>query len=155
MPLGQIVSFAHDYIWDYKALSCSSPSVNHVAPKHWSPLDREWWKVNFDGAMFSESEEAAVGVVVCNFRGEVKAALVEKIRKPPSVEIAEVLAAKRATLFAQELGLEKVIFEGDSKQVIKALQWGGWDFALGGDLIRDISCVVNSFLSTSFSHVCR
>lgn len=64
-------------------------------------------------------------MVVCNFHSEVKAALVEKICKLPLAEIAEVLVAKRATLFAQELGLEKVIFEGDSKQVIKALQWGG------------------------------
>lgn len=72
--------------------------------------------------MFGESEEVGLRVVVCNFHSEVKAALVEKICKLP---LAEVLVAKRATLFAQELGLEKVIFEGDSKQVIKALQWGG------------------------------
>ena len=38
---------------------------------------------------------------------------------------------------------------------MKAFQWGGWDLALGGHLIRDISCIVNSFVSTSFSHVCR
>lgn len=38
---------------------------------------------------------------------------------------------------------------------MRALQWGGWDFASGGHLIRDILCIVNSFVSASFSHVCR
>ncbi|KAK9996939.1 hypothetical protein SO802_021625 [Lithocarpus litseifolius] len=75
--------------------------------------------------------------------------------KPHSVEVLELLAARRAALFSQELGLDRVIFEGDSKQVMKALQWGGWDFASGGHFIRDILCIVNSFVSTSFSHVCR
>nr|XP_023915730.1 uncharacterized protein LOC112027287 [Quercus suber] len=150
-----IVNFAHDYLRDYKALQRCSSSVRCATPVHWSPPVREWWKVNFDGAMFGEFEEAGLGVVVRNSHSEVKATLTEKIRKPPSAEIAEVLAAKRATLFAQELGLEKMIFEGDSEQVIKALQWGGWDFASGGHLIRDIFHTVNSFMSTSFSHVCR
>ena len=67
----------------------------------------------------------------------------------------ELLAARQAALFSQELGLDRVIFVGDSEQVMKAIQWGGWDFPLGGHLIRDILCIVNSFVSTSFSHVYR
>ena len=104
---------------------------------------------------FNESGEAGIGVVVRNSFGEVKAALAEKIRKPPTVEVLELLAAKRAALFSEDLGLDKVIFEGDSEQVMKALQWDGWDFALGGHLICDFLYTVNSFASTSFSHVCR
>ena len=92
-------------------------------------------------------------MVVRNSKGEVRAALVEKIKKPPSVETLELLATRRAALFSQELGLDRVIFERDSELVMKALQWGGWDFASGGHLIRDILCIVNSFVSTSFSHV--
>ena len=105
--------------------------------------------------MFGESDEAGVGVIVRNSKGEVKAALAEKIRKPPSVEALELLAARRAAIFSQELSLDRVIFEGDSEQVMRALQWGGRHFASGGHLIRDILCIVNSFVSTSFSYVCR
>ena len=75
--------------------------------------------------MYCESDEAGVGVIVRNSFGEVKAALVEKIRKPPSGEVLELIAARCATLFLDELGLDRVIFEGDSEQVMKALQWGG------------------------------
>ena len=47
--------------------------------------------------------------------GEVKVTLAEKIRKPPTVEVLELLAARRAALFSEDLGLDKVIFEGDSE----------------------------------------
>ena len=87
--------------------------------------DRNEWKINFDGAMYCESDEVGVGVIVRNSFGEVKVALAEKIRKPPSVEVLELIAARCATLFLDELGLDRVIFEGDSEQVMKALQWGG------------------------------
>ena len=102
--------------------------------------------------MYCKSDEAGIGVIVRNSFSEVKAALAEKIRKPPSVEALELLAARRAALFSQELGLDP--FEGDFEQVMKALQWGGWDLASGGHLIHDILFNVNSFVST-FSHVCR
>lgn len=65
--------------------------------------------------MFGESDEAGVRVIVRNSKGEVKAALAEKISKSPSVEALELLAARRAALFSQELSLDRVIFEGDSE----------------------------------------
>ena len=140
---------------DFKSLTKSSPTLRASAPKVWSPLANDGWKINFDGAMFNESSEAGIGVVVRNSVGKVKAALAEKIKKPPSVEVLELLAARRAALFSEDLGLDKVTFEGGLEQVMKALQWGGWDFALGGHLIRDFLCIVNSFVSISVSHVCR
>ena len=70
-------------------------------------------KVNFDGAMFNERDEAGIGVIIRNPRGKVMAALSEKIQKPPSVEILELLAAKRAVRFSLETGFNKSIFEGD------------------------------------------
>ena len=39
-------------------------------------------KINFDGAMFGESDEAGLGVVIQNSKGEVLVALFEKIQKP-------------------------------------------------------------------------
>ena len=109
-PLGQIAGFACDYMRGFKSLKRCSPTDRASAPKVWSPLDGNRWKLNFDGAMFYESGEARIGVVVQNSIGEVKVALAEKIRKPPTVEVLELLAARRAALFSEDLGLEKVIF---------------------------------------------
>ncbi|KAL0008403.1 hypothetical protein SO802_009905 [Lithocarpus litseifolius] len=68
----------------------------------WKPLDRISYKTNFDGAMFHNSGEAALGVVVQNHEGEVMAALSKKIPLPPSVTQLELLATRQATLFVQE-----------------------------------------------------
>ena len=122
-PLGQIAGFARDYVHDFKSFKRCSPTFRASTPKVWSPLADNGWKINFDGAMFCESGEAGIRVVVRNSVGEVKATLAEKIKKPPTVEVLELLAARRAALFSEDLGLDKVIFEGDSKQVMKALQW--------------------------------
>ena len=61
-------------------------------------------KINFDGAWFRESDKAGLGVVIRNGEGQVLAALSEQIVKPPTVEILELLAARRAVTFAAESG---------------------------------------------------
>ena len=68
-------------------------------------------KANFDGAMFGEEKEGGIGVVIRSNEGQVLAALSEKVLMPTSVEILEMLAARRAALFARELGFGKVCFE--------------------------------------------
>ena len=62
------------------------------------------WKVDFDGAMFGESDEAGIWVVIRDSKREVKDALSEKIKKPPTVDILELLAAKWAVTFSLETG---------------------------------------------------
>ena len=61
-------------------------------------------------------------MVVRNSEGAVLAALSEKIMKPQSAELVEILAARRAVLFSSELGFHNLIIEGDSSSVIKLLQ---------------------------------
>ena len=80
-------------------------------------------------------------------------ALFEKIQKPPSTEILELLATKRAVRFSLETGFNKSVIEGDSESVIRSLRHGGYENSLGGHLIKDIFFTVNSFQSISFSHV--
>nr|POE85851.1 hypothetical protein CFP56_18200 [Quercus suber] len=113
------------------------------------------YKVNFDGAMFNESDEAGVGVVVRDSRGLVVVAMLEKIIKPHSVECLELLAARRAVIFAEEIGLQQSHIEGDSEIVIKGLLEGGMHFSSLGHLFRDILFHVSSMRSFSFTHVVR
>ena len=49
------------------------------------------------------------------------ASLAEKFVMPPTVEILEAMAARRAIIFMDELGLCRAIFEGDSATIVKAL----------------------------------
>ena len=81
----------------------------------WSPPLGKGYKTNYDGAVFEESGEAGIGVVVRNGNGVVLAALSEKIPYPGTVELVEILATRRAVRFIVELGMAQSIFEGDSE----------------------------------------
>ena len=129
IPLGQIRRFARDYIHDFKNLTNMPFASVHTAPRRWCPPADDVWKINFDGAMFGESDEVGIGVVIRDSRGAVKAALSEKIKKPPTVDVLELFAAKRAVTFSLESGISRAVVEGDSATVIKAIQFGGWELA--------------------------
>lgn len=79
----------------------------------WSPPPPGMYKTNFDGAVFEDSSEAGIGMVIQNSAGEVMASLSEKIPFPSMVEAVEVLAARCAVKLVQEVGLAESIFEGD------------------------------------------
>ena len=73
------------------------------------------------------------------------AALSEKIMKPPTVEMVELLAARRAVIFSIEAGFRNSVFEGDSATVIKSLQDRNMSNSQGGHIIKDIASYLDSF----------
>ena len=73
--------------------------------------------------MFDDLDEAGIRIVVRNGKGEVMAALSRKIAKPSSVELLELLVARRVPQFVQELGFCHSIFEGDSMLFLNPSKW--------------------------------
>lgn len=71
----------------------------------WQPPKEGMYKMNYDGAVFTDLGEAGIRVIVRDARGEVIAILAKKVLHPDSVEVLEALAARRAAKFAVELGL--------------------------------------------------
>lgn len=155
LPLGKIEGFARDYIRNFNNLISIPPSSRRAVPQRWCPPTSDCWKVSFDGAMFGESDEAGIGVVIRNSNGKVRATLSEKIKKPPTVDILELVAAKRVVLFSLETGTTKSVLEGDAETAMRVLQHGGWESAQGGHLIKDIFAFKNPFKSISFSYFVR
>ena len=88
----------------------------------WSPPTENLYKANFDATMFEYLGFAGLGVVIRDCRGNVLAALSQKIALPQSVEMAEALATKRAVQLAIEMSFLRVMVEGDCKRVVQALQ---------------------------------
>ena len=121
----------------------------------WKPPEGAVVKANFNGAMFAESDQAGIGVVVKNNRGQVVAAIAEKIAKPESAEVLEVLAARRAVQFVLELGFAHSMFEGDAATVIKALTDGNCSVPSFGHIAKDIESISGLLQTKSFSHVRR
>ena len=114
-----------------------------------------YFKVNFDEAMFDDTNEARIRVVIWNSPGEVMASLFKKILKPSSVTALELLAARLAVLFAWEIDLHQIVLEGDLEFVISSLKSGTNLGSMYGPVIRDVLSFVNSFQSVSFSHSYR
>ncbi|XP_030930993.1 uncharacterized protein LOC115956857 [Quercus lobata] len=121
----RILQAAMAYLTEFQAKLpkvAPKPSKGHV---RWCPPMGDRFKTNYDGAVFSESGEAGLGVVFRNAKGEVIAALAEKILYPGSVEVLEALAVRRAVNFIVELGIAGSEFEGDSEVVCRALRSTG------------------------------
>ena len=75
--------------------------------------------------------------------------------KPPTVEVLELLAARRAVSFTAESGFTNFIYEGDFDSAVQSIRSKGMENSQGMHLIKDIQSHVNSFQSISFSHVVR
>ena len=154
LPSEKIFEAAKVYLSGYQAKFPSKMKPPKENAK-WQPLVEGLYKTNYDGAVFTESGEAGIGIIVRDARGEVIAALAEKILYPGSVNVLEALVARRAVKFAVELGLSSSIIEGDSEVVYRALQASNWHHSSIGEIVKDIVSIAGSSRTFSFSHTKR
>ena len=87
--------------------------------------------------------------------GEATAAVSMPIALASTVADLEVLACRRAVMFAAEKDLQNVIFEGDSASVINAISQESPVLNSYGDVVDDIRTLVSVFQSFHFVHVHR
>lgn len=151
MDRDKIFSAARHHLSDYQLKFPIKESKLPTVRAKWSPPLGEMYKTNYDGVVFEDSEEAGIGVVVCNARGEMLAALSEKIPYPGSVVLVD-LAARRAVQFIMELGISQSVFEGDSEIVYMALKVAGVGQSSIGRFVKDIMTIAGSLQTFSFSH---
>lgn len=123
--------------------------------KKWSPPILDSFQTNFDGAMFNESDNAGIGVVILNSAGKVMVALSEKRQEPPSVMTCELLAARRLVQFIIKMGFQLSSFEGDSETVINFLRRSGMEKPQVGHIIKDNVSFTSFLQSFSIFHLVR
>ena len=92
LPSEKIFEVTKVYLSDFQAKYPSEMKHPKENAK-WQPPVEGLYKTNYDGAVFTESGEAGIGIIVRDARGEVIAALAEKILYPGSVDVLEALAA--------------------------------------------------------------
>ena len=130
-------------------------STRPTCQPKWKPPADGSYKANFDGAIFAETSEAGIGVIIRNDQGAVMASLSQRIPYPHSVEAVEAYAARSATQFAIDLGFRDMIFEGDSFKIITALQHHSPCNTQYGHLITDTKTIAQAFISCHYVHVKR
>ncbi|XP_050259880.1 uncharacterized protein LOC126704942 [Quercus robur] len=136
-----------------------TPTLQSLPPQcsqpRWEPPPPPLIKINFDGALFKDTEEAGLGVAVRDSHGNILASLAEKIRMPSSSDEVEALAAVRAITLAMDLNLPSFIVEGDSEVVISALRKKEDSFSSFGHLISSVKQILVNCNCISFSHTRR
>ena len=127
-----------------------------IAPSNFCcPLSSLDFKTKFDSAVFSNSHSTGIGVVIRNGHDEVIVTMAEHIPFPNSVAKVEAMACKQVVQFASEIGVQEVIFEGDSMIVIQALTHGATSEAPYGNLIDNILILASHLSKVNFCHVKR
>ena len=113
------------------------------------------FKINFDGAVFTEENCSGMGVIVQDREGLVIAVMSEKIPQLLQLTEIEVMATTKALEFAREVGISEAILERDSLLVIKALATKDIGLAPFGLLIQDAYRFTSAFSLLSYSHTKR
>ena len=99
--------------------------------------------------------KAGLGVVVHDSQGSMIASLSEQAPMPFSSNIVEAMAAARALIFAQELGITEFVLEGDSEVVVNSLRSKETSFSSFGHLLESAKSLLGPMTGISFSHVHR
>ena len=116
-PPQKVFEHASALLSEFQLRATNRPQQPKPLKTSWVPPDRGSLKINYDGAVFTETLEVRIGVVIRSSSGTMLVALSEKISMPSSMEVVEILAARRAAQFTAELGLDQAIFEGDPEVV--------------------------------------
>ena len=111
----------------------------------WHPPKFPYYKANFDAAVFRQSSLTRIGVIILDNKGEAIGALSMPIPLSNSIDVLEALACHRALLFAKQIGLRQVVFEGDSTMVIQAVTHGNSKLVEYGLIVEDIKLLSADF----------
>ncbi|XP_075668465.1 uncharacterized protein LOC142638332 [Castanea sativa] len=118
----QILEQAREKLQEFSSLHKPTPPPRTTPASCWRPPDHDYVKINFDGALFSKENRPGIGVVKRNEARLVLASLSHQIPLPATVLKVETFVARRALEVATEIGVNRVILEGDSSILIKPLQ---------------------------------
>ena len=157
-PLHQVAAQSAEMLAQFKAnTEASGMQVrsNETGGNRWRAPQAGFVKVNFDGAVFSELNMSGIGVVIRDNNGAVLASCSEKMFQAYKTEETEALAARKALMFAHELGFQSVILEGDPLGLIQALKSQEQNVCPLSLLVEDVKVYSNHFRRVLYSHIKR
>jgi hypothetical protein len=126
----QLVQFAQAMMANYKSVNMGetqSPTNTAETTKRWKALEQGCLKLNWDAELGSSPSRMGVGAMLRDEQGRVRVAMATAMVIPNFI-VVEVVALWKAVNFCLDLGYKRVIFEGDSMQVVQSMNqeqpWG-------------------------------
>jgi ribonuclease HI len=111
--------------------------------------------VNWDAALDSVNRRMGVGILVRDHLGMVIAARSHTLVFLTEPVVAEAIAALHAVEFSRDLGLPRIVLEGDSLQVVTAVQDLRPTWSRYGHITADIRTILKGFRSWQVCHTKR
>ena len=110
-----------------------------------------------DGSVFKNISSAGMGVLIRDYKGQVVAALSQRLFAPLGPLEVEAKAMEAAVIFARDVGIQNIIFEGYSLQVYNCLHGTSNSKAplAVANVLNGILFHLQSFRSFDFSHIRR
>ncbi|XP_041000308.1 uncharacterized protein LOC121246267 [Juglans microcarpa x Juglans regia] len=107
-----------------------------IRTETWRPPPMNVYKANWDAFVDRVSCRMGVGVVVRNLEGCVIATSRSLF---PDTKLDEAVAALRAVLYCKQLGISRLLIEGDALNVVNDLNKETMDWSTAGLIIQDIA----------------
>ena len=121
----------------------------------WKPPPPGFFKVKVDGALFSKTKQAGVGVMVCDEEGAVIVAMSKKVDLPLGALATKAKALEIRVTFIEEVGLKDVVFEGDSQLIINVVHGIGEAEVSVLNIIHGVLRKAQCFRTFDFLHIKR
>ncbi|KAL6620539.1 hypothetical protein ACP70R_035678 [Stipagrostis hirtigluma subsp. patula] len=131
------------------------PSCLRVVLVRWTPPPRGWFKINFDGSVYSDgSGRASIGGAIRDSAGRVVLVFAE-LTEHSTVGIVEARAMIRGLQLARGLRLERVVAEGDDLVLVQLLRGEETQTRIPVAMQEEILGLLRSFAGRDVRHVYR
>lgn len=133
----------------------SSGSSNSTPTPMWHGPPASVIKLNVDGAVDRRSGIVGVGFVARNHLGQILGTSSIPFPGLLSPRVAEALGFCEALVLAANNGLAEIIIEGDSIQIVQALNQAGKSYSDCSSILSDCLELLPLFSSCAFEYVNR
>jgi ribonuclease HI len=159
LPPGQLFLQSIVAMEDFNSASVSVASARErtltLPMPRWKKPDEGMIKANWDAALDIQTQRMGVGTVLRDAAGRVLAAMCCSIPFINEPSTAEAIALWKAVSFCVELGIPRLHMEGDSLEVVQALQQPESCWSRYGQLIDDTRSRLDSTQEWCISHTRR
>ena len=151
-----IIQRARDFLVEFKDAQTQLSAYVYIdSVQKWRPPTGLAFKLNFDAAIFANSNSSGAGVIIRNSLGEVMAGLSACGSFVASSKEVEVLACRKAPEFALDLGFRDLVIEGDNIMVMRTMVFLHPNRSKLGHIYDDICMLASRFRSMSVECVKR